>query len=118
MIGIFLPWFEFGSTLTGYFSFASTALRSWMYLTFFSALAVVCLLVLERIVPGFRPPLEHWLVFLACTANLLLTAVCFAKKAAGLDWDTGAYLSLVAATVAPFGALVRRSRPATNVSGP
>ncbi|MDR3648925.1 MAG: hypothetical protein P4L20_07545, partial [Acidimicrobiales bacterium] len=40
MIGIFLPWFEFGSAPTGYFSFASTALRSWMYLTFFIALGV------------------------------------------------------------------------------
>ena len=116
MIGIFLPWFEFGSTLTGYFSFASIALRSWMYLAFFIALAVVGLLVLETIVPGFRPPLEHWLVFLACGANLVLTAVCFAKKAVGLDWDVGAYLSLVAAVAAALGALARRSRHASQRS--
>jgi len=117
MIGIFLPWFEFGSAPTGYFSFASTALRSWMYLTFFIALGVFGLLVLEAMFPGFRLPLEHWLVLLACGVNLLLTLVCFAKKAVGLTWDVGAYLSLAAAVAAAVGAVLRPSRHAATEWG-
>ena len=106
MIGIFLPWFEFGSDVTGYFSFDSVAVRSWMYLAFFTALAIVGLVVLKAIFPRLRLPLERVVVLLACGANLLLTLVCFAKKAVGLNWDVGAYLSLVAATVALVAAAV------------
>ncbi len=104
MVGIFLPWFEFGSDLTGYYSFDSTALRSWMYLPFFAALAVVAIVVLQGAVAGFRLPLWRWLVLAACGGSLLLTVVCFAKKAGGLTWDVGAYVSLVAAGAATVGA--------------
>ncbi len=106
MIGIFLPWFEFGSDATGYFSFDSVAVRSWMYLAFVVGLAIVGLVVLKAIFPRLRLPLERVVVLLACGANLLLTVVCFAKKAVGLNWDVGAYLSLVAATVALAAAAV------------
>jgi len=106
MVGIFLPWFEFGSADTGYYSFDSTALRSWMYLAFFAALAVVAVLVLEGAVAWFRLPLWRWLVLTACAGSLLLTAVCFANKAVGLSWDVGAYVSLVAAVAATSSAAV------------
>ncbi|HLM95157.1 MAG TPA: hypothetical protein VK283_02515 [Acidimicrobiales bacterium] len=106
MIGILLPWFEFGSDATGYFSFNSVAVRSWMYLAFFAALAIVCLLALRAAFPRLRLPLERVVVLLACGANLLLTVVCFAKKAVGLNWDVGAYLSLAAAVAATGAAAV------------
>jgi len=121
MIGIFLPWFEFGSDVTGFFSFDSVAVRSWMYLAFFAALAIVGFLALKAIFPRLRLPLERVVVLLACGANLVLTLVCFAKKAVGLNWDVGAYLSLVAAfaatgaaafaaTMATVAAVTRRHR--------
>ena len=106
VIGILLPWFEFGSDVTGYFSFDSVALRSWMYLAFLTALAIVGFLALKAIFPRFRLPLERVVVLLACGANLLLTLVCFVTKAVGLNWDVGAYLSLVAAVVALVAAAV------------
>ncbi len=114
MIGIFLPWFEFGSDLTGYYSFDSTALRSWMYFAFFAALGVVAILVLEATVASFRLPLWRWLVLLACGGSLLLTVVCFAKKAVGLTWDVGAYVSLVAAVAATLAAAVSATVGAVN----
>jgi hypothetical protein len=108
MIGIFLPWFEFGSKGTGYFSFDATALRSWMYLTFALALAVVSYLLVTAMAGRSRLPVPHRLLLLgACGADLALTLACFAKKAPGLTWDVGAYVSLVAAGVALTGAVVR-----------
>jgi hypothetical protein len=108
MVGIFLPWFEFGSRATGYFSFDATALRSWMYLPFVLALAVVISLLVTAMAGRSRLPGPHRLLLLgACGADLVLTVACFAKKAPGLSWDVGAYVSLVAACVALVGAVVR-----------
>jgi hypothetical protein len=112
MIGIHLPWFDFGSPGTGYFSFSATSLRSWMYLPFLGALAIVVYLVLKAVVRDFRLPVPHRLALVAVTgADLLLTAVCFAKKEIGVQWDVGAYVSLVAAAVAVAGALAPRRGP-------
>jgi hypothetical protein len=85
LIGIFLPWFGFGSPLTGNFTFDSTSLRSWMYLTFFITLAIIGYLVVKAMLADVRLPLEHWLILLgACGADLFLTFVCFATKPVGL----------------------------------
>jgi hypothetical protein len=114
MVGIFLPWFEFGSSGTGYFSFDATALRSWMYLPFVLALAVVGYLLVTAIAGRSRLPGAHRLLLVGvCGADLVLTLACFAKKESGLSWDVGAYVSLVAACVALVGAVVRSvERPA------
>ena len=110
LIGIFLPWFGFGSPLTGNFTFDSTSLRSWMYLTFFITLAIIGYLVVKAMLADVRLPLEHWLILLgACGADLFLTFVCFATKPVGLSWQIGAYFSLVAAIAAVAGAVVRRN---------
>jgi hypothetical protein len=107
-IGIFLPWFEFGSRATGYFSFDAIALRRWMYLTVAVALCVVAYLLVTTTVGGLRLPVPHRLFLLgACGVDLVLTLVCFAKKESGLTWDVGAYVSLVAAGVALLGAVIR-----------
>jgi hypothetical protein len=112
MIGIHLPWFDFGSPATGYFSFSATSLRSWMYLPFLGALATVVYLILTAAVHGLRLPLPHRLVLVAVTgADLLLTAVCFAKKEIGVQWDIGAYVSIMAAAVALAGAIAPRHAP-------
>ena len=117
MIGIHLPWFDFGSPATGYFSFSATSLRSWMYLPFLGALATVVYLALTAAGHGLRLPVPHRLVLVAVTgADLLLTAVCFAKKEIGVQWDVGAYVSAVAAAVAVIGALAPRHGP--RRSGP
>ena len=106
-IGIYLPWFEFGSTASGYFSFDATAVRSWMDVTFVIAVAIVVYLLVKVTVGGFWLPLPHWLILLgACGVNLVLTVACFAKKATGVSWDVGAYLSVVAALTAVVGAVV------------
>jgi hypothetical protein len=108
MIGIFLPWFDFGSGATGYFSFDAVAVRGWMYLPFFMALAVVGYLVVKASAGQVRLPVPHRLFLLgACSVDLAATLVCFAKKALGVSWDIGAYVSLVAAGVALVGAVVR-----------
>ena len=118
LIGIFLPWFGFGSPLTGNFTFDSTSLRSWMYLTFFITLAVIGYLVVKAMLADVRLPLEHWLILLgACGADLFLTFVCFATKPVGVSWQIGAYFSLVAAIVAVVGAVVRRNEHPVVVSG-
>lgn len=110
MIGIYLPWFEFGSRATGYFSFDATAVRSWMDVTFIIALSVVLYLLVKVMVGEFWLPVPHRFILLgACGANLVLTAACFAKKATGVSWDVGAYVSVLAAVTAVVGALVRRS---------
>ena len=107
-IGVFLPWFEFGSRATGYFSFDAAALRSWMYLTVAVALSVVAYLLVTTTVSGLRLPVPHRLFLLGgCGVDLILTLVCFAKKESGLSWDVGAYVSLVAAGVALLGAVIR-----------
>jgi hypothetical protein len=107
-IGVFLPWFEFGSRGTGYFSFDATAVRSWMYLSVVVALVVVDYLLVTAMAGRLRLPVPHRLFLVgACGADLTLTVVCFATKAPGLSWDVGAYVSLVAASVALLGALIR-----------
>ncbi len=106
-IGIHLPWFEFGSRSTGYFSFDATAVRSWMNVTFVVAVAIVVYLLVKMTVGGFRLPLPQWFILLgACGVNLVLTVACFAKKATGVSWDVGAYLSVVAAVTAVVGAVI------------
>jgi len=118
MIGIYLPWFEFGSRSTGYFSFDATAVRSWMVITFFIALAIVVYLVVRVVVDRFWLPLPHWFILLgAGGVNLVLTVACFAKKATGVSWDIGAYLSVLAAVTAVVGALVRRSEHMASAAG-
>jgi len=117
IIGIYLPWFEFGSRSTGYFSFDATAVRSWMVVTFVIALAIVVYLLVRVMAGGFWLPLPHWFILLgACGANLVLTAACFAKKATGVSWDVGAYVSVLAAVTAVVGALVRRSEQAVRAA--
>lgn len=107
MIGIFLPWFKFGSVGTGYFSFSATALRTWMYLTLVISLAIVGLLVAKTVGRSFRLLLPSWLILLgACAGNLAITLACFTTKAVGISWDYGAYISLVAAVVAVGGAVM------------
>lgn len=107
MIGIFLPWFEFGSVGTGYFSFSATALRTWMYLTLVISLAIVGLLVAKTLCRTLRLLLPPWLILLgACGGNLAITLACFTTKAVGISWDYGAYFSLAAAVVAVGGAVV------------
>ncbi len=118
MLGIHLPWFDFGSPGTGYFSFSATSLRSWMYLPFVGALATVVYLVITA-GRDLRAPVLRRLVLVAVTgADLLLTAVCFAKKEAGVHWDVGAFVSIVAAAVALAGALAPRRGPTSQHAGP
>jgi hypothetical protein len=110
VIGVFLPWFRFGSRATGYFSFSATALRTWMYLPCVISLGVVGCVVMKAMWHRRRAPVRYWPVLYwmalggACSANLVLTVGCFVKKAQGLSWDVGAYLSLVAAAAALVGA--------------
>lgn len=110
VIGVFLPWFRFGSRATGYFSFSAPALRTWMYLPCVISIGVVGCVVMNAMWRRRRTPLRYWPVLYwtalvgACSVNVVLTVGCFVKKAQGLSWDVGAYLSLVAAAVAVVGA--------------
>jgi hypothetical protein len=110
MVGIFLPWFEFGDALTGSYSFDATSLRTWMYIPFFVSLAVVAWVVVRVVWHRPRLPVPAWLLLVgACGVDLVLTLGCFVKKSSGLHWDVGAYVSVVAAFAALVGALVSRS---------
>jgi hypothetical protein len=111
MVGVFLPWFEFGSNMTGYFSFSAIDLRDWMYAPFFVSLAIVGSVVVRALRRPSRMSVPHLLILVgACDANLFLTVVCFAKKSPGVSWDFGAYLSLAAAVAALVGAMTSRRR--------
>jgi hypothetical protein len=116
MIGIALPWFRFGSTVAGYYSFNAIELRNWMYGPFFLSLAVVVSVILSATRRRSPIHLFHWFVLVAaCSADLVATVACFVKKAPGLDWDFGAYVSLAAAAVALLGAIIsRRASSATT----
>jgi hypothetical protein len=111
MIGVFLPWFDFGSPATGDFSFDATAVRRWMYLPLVASLVIVVYLAVKATFgEAPLPRLQSLIVLGACDASLLLTLVCFAKKGAGVNWDYGAYVSLVAAIAAVVGAIMALSR--------
>ncbi len=111
MIGIFLPWFEFGDATTGSYSFSAADLRTWMYVPFFMSLAIIAAVVAKTVWDRPRVPLALWgALVAACGADLVLTVGCFAKKSPGLSWDSGAYLSMVAAVTAVVGAIMSRSR--------
>ncbi len=115
MIGIFLPWFDFGSAGTGYFSFSATALRTWMYLVLVITLGVIACLVVKALRRRHRWPLLHWLILVgACGTDLVITLGCFVTKSVGLGWGYGAYLSLVAAVAAVAGAIVSQRRRSTR----
>ena len=112
MVGVFLPWFEFGSNATGYFSFSAIDLRHWMYAPFFVSLAILGSVVVRAMRRQSRMSVLRRLILVsACGADLLLTVVCVAKKSPGLSWDYGAYLSVAAAVGALLGAMTSRSRP-------
>jgi len=116
LIGIFLPWFDFGSAETGYFSFSATSLRTWMYLVLAVTLGVIGYLVVKALHRRHRWPILHWLVLVAaCGADLVLALGCFVTKTVGVRWDYGAYLSLVAAVTAVAGAVVSQRRSSTRL---
>ena len=118
MIGIFLPWFGYGSDF-GSYSFSATVTRTWMWLPFFITLAIVGYLVAKMMLTEFQLPLEHWVVLLVpCGADLLLSFLCFATKPGGLSWDFGAYFSLLVALAAVIGSLVRRTEHVVSPAGP
>jgi hypothetical protein len=118
MAGVFLPWFEFGSNVTGYFSFSAVDLRHWMYAPFFVSLAIVGSVVVSALRRPSRMSVLHLLILVgACDVNLFLTVVCFAKKSSGLSWDFGAYLSVAAAVAALVGAMTSRKRPTRVLDG-
>jgi len=107
MVGIFLPWFEFGDTVTGYYSFNAADLRTWMYIPFFVSLAATGSVVAKAIRTRPWPPrLSSVILVAACGADLVLTVGCFVKRSPGLSWDFGAYLSTVAAVTALAGAIM------------
>jgi hypothetical protein len=109
MIGLVLPWFEFGSNVTGTYSFSVTDLRRWMYVPFFLALAITASIAVRALRRPARRGWMHWLVLGgACGVDLVLTAACFIKRSPGLQWDVGAYLSLAAAVIAVIGVVVSR----------
>jgi len=111
MIGVFLPWFDFGTATTGHFSFDATAVRRWMYLPSLASLLIVVYLVIKATLgEAPMPRLQSLVVMAACDASLLLTLACFAKKGVGVNWDYGAYVSLVAAIAAVIGAIMALSR--------
>jgi hypothetical protein len=116
LIGIFLPWFDFGSAETGYFSFSATALRTWMYLVLVITLGLVAYLVVKALRRRRGWPIVHWLILVgACGADLVISLGCFVTKTVGVRWDYGAYLSLVAAVAALAGAVVSQRRPSTRL---
>jgi peptidoglycan/LPS O-acetylase OafA/YrhL len=118
MVGAFLPWFEFGSNATGYFSFSAIDLRHWMYVPFFVSLAIVGSVAVRGMRRPARMPVLHLLVLVAaCDVNLFLTVVCFVKKSPGLSWDFGAYVSVAAAVAALVGAMTSRRRPTRVLRG-
>jgi hypothetical protein len=110
MIGIFLPWFEFGDTVTGYYSFNAADLRTWMYIPFFVSLAVTGSVVAKAMrTRPWSPRLFSLILVGACGADLVLTVGCFVKRSPGVSWDFGAYLSTVAAVTALAGAMMSTS---------
>jgi hypothetical protein len=109
MIGVVLPWFEFGSSVTGSYSFSVTDLRRWMYVPFFVSLVIAGSIAVGALRRQARRGWMQWLVLGgACGVDFVLTAGCFIKKSPGLHWDVGAYLSLVAAALALVGVVVGR----------
>ncbi len=114
MIGILLPWFEFGSSATGTFSFSVTVVRSWMYVPFCVSLVVVGSIAVRARRHRTRRTLVHWALLVgACGINLVLTLACLAKRSPGLRFDVGAYLSVVAAAAALVGAVMTRLEEVT-----
>lgn len=109
MIGILLPWFEFGSTATGTFSFSVAVVRTWMYVPFFVSLAVAGSIAVRARHHRTRRSLALWLLLVgACSADLVLTLAFVVKRSPGLRWDVGAYLSVAAAAAALIGAVLSR----------
>jgi hypothetical protein len=112
VIGIFLPWFEFGDPATGYYSFSAADLRTWMYVPVFVSVAVVGSVVAKAMrttstrTQSRGPRLLSLGLVGACGADLVLTLGCFVKRSPGLSWDYGAYLSVVVAVAALAGALM------------
>jgi hypothetical protein len=107
-ISLFLPWFELSGDG---FSFSESGIKAHGYLALalIAAVLVVGYLVL-RAGWGELPvklPIAHGPLLLVGTGlQLLLVLIAFLFKPAGLSWDFGAYLALIAAIVAcaPVGA--------------
>ena len=118
MIGVFLPWYEFGDPGVGYYHFSAADLRWWMYVPCFVSLSVVGSVVVKAMQRRSRSPLL-WSVLVAgvCGADLVLTLGCFVKKAPGLSWDYGAYVSLVATSAAVVAATAAVVTAAVGVQG-
>ena len=109
VIGILLPWFEFGSTATGTFSFSVTVVRSWMYVPFVVSFVVAGSIAVRARRHRTRRTLVHWALLVgACGVNLVLTLACIVRRSPGLRLDIGAYLCVVAATAALVGAVMTR----------
>jgi hypothetical protein len=116
LISLFLPWFGF-SALGASISVSGTSAHGYLVLVAITALLIAGYLLLRS---GwgefpFPQPVAHETLLLAATSvQFLLVLIGFLDvPLAGLGWETGAYLAVIAAALAaaPAALPVLRSRP-------
>jgi hypothetical protein len=116
LVALFLPWFGF-STLGAGISVSGTSAHGYLVLVVITALLIAGYLLLRSGWGEFPFPLQvaHEALLLAGTSlQFLLVLTGFLDvPLAGLGWETGAYLALIAAALAaaPAAVPVLRSRP-------
>ena len=114
LISLFLPWFGF-SALGNRISVSGTTAHGYLVLVVITALLIAGYLLLRS---GwgefpFPRPIAHEMLLLAGTSGqfLLVLAGFLDVPLAGLGWETGAYLAVIAAGLAAGAAGLGRALP-------
>jgi hypothetical protein len=112
LVSFWMPWFSFGP-----FSFDGLSVHSWLFIAVLNSIVLVLYVLITAFGAGDLAELgrisKEQLLVLLTGVNVALVLLGFLLKPAGLSWSWGAFLALVAATVAflPFGApLIRAHR--------
>jgi hypothetical protein len=114
LVSVFLPWFTVsvvmdGMGLSGSVSGSGTAAHGYLWLVFVLSLAIVGYLVYRALVDrlAFRLPIAHETTLMIATGvNFVLILLAFVTKPGGgyglvhVGWAWGAFVGLIAATVA------------------
>jgi hypothetical protein len=105
LVSFWMPWFSFGP-----FSFDGLSVHSWLFIAVLNSIVLVLYVLITAFGAGDLAELgrisKEQLLVLLTGVNVALVLLGFLLKPAGLSWSWGAFLALVAATVAflPFGA--------------
>ena len=111
LISFWLPWYSFGP-----FSFDGLSAHGWLFIAVLNSIVLVLYMLVtafgvgDLAAPGRLS--KDQLLALLTGINLVLVALAFLLKPAGLSWSWGAFLALAAAIVAflPFGVPLVQAR--------